>query len=834
MRPWQWNRLLELNLLLLIFAALLLQGAVLESDWLPIGLWIFGLFCLSLYGWQKGHLAPPSLTGLEPYLAAWLLMVILSAFWSEHRWPALFALEKTLIAVIFFYLMVWHFAEPASRRTLLWSLFSMLVFISLVGAGAYLTKTRLFFPFPDNTAFVRGSIYSPNNFAGLANLGLFLGFGLVMALKRKRSEIPSESISRRALLSIPIVIVLVALGLSLSRGGWVAFYLSGLGLVLWLGLHSRSRKFRNYTFLVIAIAVLGTFLTVFFDEIPVLREARSLKKYFMASPQELSLDTRALVWKSSLQMAREHPFAGVGPGAFGLEFPKYRYPEVAQGTRHSYNDLIELAAESGLPAAALLLALLLKGFFIWMKRCQREMDRFERRVSLGIGFGLLAFFLQDMLDFHFQIPGLVYYFLALSAFLLRPRKARQDTKPIRAVGTVFLFVLFPVALFAGGMQWASSLEFLRGRRLFKEEQWLYASEAFKNSSRICAQNPEPHWWLARSYLHLMEGRSAELKKELLAKAEQEELKAISLEPDYPFYWSQLGRISRLIEERGGTPQKSPLFCYHQASLLDPNNAFFQELFARSLLQAGKKDEAKQVFLKLSRSNPGSIPGLCKTWLDLGLAPEELANLFANNADALVSLAKSLKAFPQYSGQLISVSQKAFELEPQNQKAREIFGQAVISSKNCETIKPYLTDPRSETAADEIYAVCLVSTGRLEQAEKQYLNLLEASPDNPEYHLALARLYLWQKQKTRAKEQFLWLASRQESNPEQVNLEAFLGLARIYTEEHQEALALKYYRLYLAQKPDDQAALEQVENLRIRGQVEMVHSPWEFSPNPHSD
>jgi len=41
---------MEINLILIVFAAIFFQGASAEIDWYPIGMWIFAVFCLSFMG----------------------------------------------------------------------------------------------------------------------------------------------------------------------------------------------------------------------------------------------------------------------------------------------------------------------------------------------------------------------------------------------------------------------------------------------------------------------------------------------------------------------------------------------------------------------------------------------------------------------------------------------------------------------------------------------------------------------------------------------------------------------------------------------------------------
>lgn len=774
----EFSFLLKLNIILVIFAAVFMQGATADVDWLPIGMWIAVIFCLALFGWGRGYLGPPQLAGIEPALLCWLLFVLISGMVSPHKWAAIFSIEHVLSYVAFFYLALWLVNDKEWERILLWSLFGFPVLLALLGSGSNLLKVPLFFPFPENTPRVSGTFISCNNFAALLNLCLFLGFGLVIALRKKKIEILSETFSRGALLSIPIVVLLTSLGLTLSRGGWSGFSLAGLGLVAWLGKSSKSKRFRLSMFAVLAIVVMGIFLALYLNQVGVVGRFHDLWKYFEESPEEISLDSRAQVWKSSLLMFRAHPWLGAGPGAFGLEFPSYRTPTVMYGVKHAYNDFLDSLAEGGLACTIPLVALWLSGFLVWLKRYRHEMDQFERNVSIGVAFGFLALFLHDLVNFHFKVPGIVYYFLGLAAFMLRRREAPAELKPVKGLGTIALFVGLPIILAALGVQWASVVQFRRGLNYFESQEWAIASDFFQSSTRILPMNPEPHRWLARSYLLMQEDRNQEMRNDLLEKAQNEALATVNLEPGYPFYWSMLGRISELMENKGLKPEKPALPCYHKALALDDANPAFLRLAAEYILNSGKKDEAKDMIVKLANSDFNSIASIGKQWIDLGYDTGELASLLHNNGRALVILARTLAANPKFQEQALSAASRAFELAPDDKNTFAIYHQLISASKDCDQIKPLIDNQLYSSKAREIFANCLANNNRLEEAADEYIRLVQNRPEEPEYRLALARLYLRQNQTELAKDQFLWIASRKDQVEEAIAAESLLQLARI--------------------------------------------------------
>jgi O-antigen ligase len=417
---------IEINLLLIIFTALFLRGAVADCYWYPVGIWIIIIFCFSILAWDRGYIAAPKLMGLEPLLLAWLFFIIASGLFSGHHWESMLALERLFSGLIFLYLMVWNFSDRRREKIMVWALFAFPVAICLPGLVFFLSKRNLFFPFVNEFAQFCGTFVNHNNFAGLIMLGFFLGVGLLMAIQKRGAEFRSELWARWALLSIPLVVLLVSLQLSMSRSGWVALFAAGAGLLVWLGFSSDRKKFRTYFAVTLLVLVLGVVISLVLGKSLIKARMLTLNDFFKDPASGLTLTGRKLIWKSTLGMIKDHPVLGVGPGNYWLEYPHYRTPGDFFGEHHAHNDLLQLAAESGIPSAALMVLLFIAGFRIWRQNYRREMTRFQHRVSIGIVFGMLAFLVQDQGDFHFYIPGLAYYFLALASFLLKPRKNRHD------------------------------------------------------------------------------------------------------------------------------------------------------------------------------------------------------------------------------------------------------------------------------------------------------------------------------------------------------------------------------------------------------------------------
>jgi O-antigen ligase len=86
----------------------------------------------------------------------------------------------------------------------------------------------------------------------------------------------------------------------------------------------------------------------------VLRPAPLRDRLTMADASSVD---RYYMWQAGLDMVLERPVFGLGPGMVEVAYPSYRWPEAPQPRApHLHNNLLQVAAERGLPGLA---------FFVW-------------------------------------------------------------------------------------------------------------------------------------------------------------------------------------------------------------------------------------------------------------------------------------------------------------------------------------------------------------------------------------------------------------------------------------------------------------------------------------
>ena len=73
----------------------------------------------------------------------------------------------------------------------------------------------------------------------------------------------------------------------------------------------------------------------------------TIKYVDSAARGKRSMEARLIYWQAALQIVRQHPVLGTGPGTFGPAY-KQILPPNAEWARLAHNDYLEQASDSGI------------------------------------------------------------------------------------------------------------------------------------------------------------------------------------------------------------------------------------------------------------------------------------------------------------------------------------------------------------------------------------------------------------------------------------------------------------------------------------------------------
>jgi O-antigen ligase len=183
-----------------------------------------------------------------------------------------------------------------------------------------------------------------------------------------------------------------AAALALSRGAWpgpgTSTLLAALALSVsaWALLVSRTRNAWLGT--VAGVAVVAFLrapralwlLPAGLGALLILRPAPIVERLTI---MDASSRDRYYMWQAGIDMIREKPVFGQGPGMIQAAYPSYRWPEAPNPvTPHLHDNALQIAAERGLPCLA---------WWLWlMAAAMGDAWREARRGSFGSGWGSVA------------------------------------------------------------------------------------------------------------------------------------------------------------------------------------------------------------------------------------------------------------------------------------------------------------------------------------------------------------------------------------------------------------------------------------------------------------
>ncbi len=260
---------------------------------------------------------------------------------------------------------------------------------------------------------LQGAFDSPNQLGSFCALVVPVAAALIFGARGARWRLAA---------GLALVVLLVTLMLSLSRGAWV-----GAGVALLLMLVRLKEARRLLLILAVPLTIVGFFiwsLTPTKTDVKVVGErARALT---VLSPY----DDRRVIYKEAFREIRTHPVLGVGPGGFPVASTRVVSESATLSYAHAHNLYLNWAAEVGVPSVLIIL-----GFAGALGLAARTASRGarmrgdprDRAIVIGIGAALLTVLVQGFFDYVIPNPVVYMAFWTLVGALLVARREGLKT-----------------------------------------------------------------------------------------------------------------------------------------------------------------------------------------------------------------------------------------------------------------------------------------------------------------------------------------------------------------------------------------------------------------------
>lgn len=220
-----------------------------------------------------------------------------------------------------------------------------------------------------------------------------------IALALSRGSWPGPSLGT-LLAALTVPVSAWALLISRTRNAWI-------GAILGLALVAVLRAPRTLWLFAAGLAAVLVIRPAPIMDRLTLRDASSVDRYYM--------------WQAGLDMIRDKPVFGQGPGRILAAYPAYRWPEAPNAlTPHMHNNVLQVAAERGLPCLA---------WWLWLVaalvadawREFRRTGAWGAVAALALLFALLS---AGMFEYNFGDSEILMFVLIVSALPYALRRQR--------------------------------------------------------------------------------------------------------------------------------------------------------------------------------------------------------------------------------------------------------------------------------------------------------------------------------------------------------------------------------------------------------------------------
>jgi O-antigen ligase len=437
--------------------------------------------------------------------------------------------------------------QPEPRQRLLEAISAAAAVVSAIGIWQHLELTSLAIP----VISAPGATFGNRNLAAEAvAMSLPLTVGAAAG---------APGPGTRTALIAALALELVYLAATRTRGAWLGGA-AGLLTVLALARPRWSRRAVAVALIAVALAASAALIPGPANPRYIGDQKRLASGIDVAQasfdPQSIALRTRLGLWRRTLEMVRDHPIWGVGPGNWPIVFPRYAEPSAsregvlsaAMAPRQAHDDVLERIAETGVVGFAAFAWLVLSVVLAVQHRL-RAADESARASTAAAAGALVALAGAGCTGFPLEMPATI----ALGGLALG--LVAPGAEPVSIAGNTASWTLSPraarirpwlgraaVGLAVSFVLWAG----VRAERELRASYWLGRAERTLRSERSLPAATRALYALDRARaanpdefrVHLRTSQMM-LRLHRASDAAQAARRALALEPVSPNAWATL-------------------------------------------------------------------------------------------------------------------------------------------------------------------------------------------------------------------------------------------------------------------------------------------------------
>ena len=299
-----------------------------------------------------------------------------------------------------------------------------------------------------------GTFINRNSLAGYLTMALSAGIGLLLALRDTRpfswAQLIELLMGPKARLRLALVIMVIALVMTHSRGGNASFFIGLMVVGAIFVLRNKDNRLRNSLILaslvLIDVLVISQYFglerlkdrvmsTQLVDSVVMTEtvtneviDGQAVQKIQHTEVVQQATEIRGDVFMYALPLAQDKPLIGQGAGSFEAVFPQYSGEDIRLHFDLAHNDYIQFAIEYGALGTVPLALFVLLALYWAFKAMWQQRSLYRGGVGFGVAMAIIAMLSHAMVDFNLQIPANAATFVVLCAIAVLANHHRRDPR----------------------------------------------------------------------------------------------------------------------------------------------------------------------------------------------------------------------------------------------------------------------------------------------------------------------------------------------------------------------------------------------------------------------
>jgi len=315
-----------------------------------------------------------------------------------------------------------------------------------------------------------------------------------------------------------------------SRGIWISISLTVILAIYIIFKFNLLKAFKeNKRWLVLLLITFMIITVIYSTDNPLNKSAITVPQRALSTfdEQDPSINTRLLIWKTTLEMIKDRPILGSGIGTFKMNYLNYQaeflknnpyYIQYSGKAGETHNEYLQMWAELGIIGLGIFIGIILTFYSLIINYLKKNKSEKEKIIVFGLVLGITCFLIHCLFTFPLHVPTLGSTFFILlgltvvhiSGFGLN----EVDTKNIikikininYLIKKIIIIFMLIIGFFLIGIlvfkPYFAEINYFKGIKHFEKEIYNDALKDFKCAAQLDSGNGRILHALGTTYYHL--------------------------------------------------------------------------------------------------------------------------------------------------------------------------------------------------------------------------------------------------------------------------------------------------------------------------------------------